>query len=160
MVLSLDFWIGKRGNKNILVRRLCLQNETLPPPLPLKPNRSLPQENWRISELIPTLWKVSDQNKDSQSKWYYKKGREQETPWLSYEAQLVWRAVDASFHCRPSLLLCCPGDYHLLFPFVHQGKWRQSLKVNTKYNAIATELLFHKVLYLEVREGSDQTREG
>lgn len=54
----------------------------------------------------------------------------------------------------------CPGDYHLLFLFDHQGKWRQFLKVNTKYNAIATELLFHKVLYLEVREGSDQRREG
>lgn len=53
-----------------------------------------------------------------------------------------------------------PGDCHLLFPFDHQGKLRQFLKVNIKYYAIASELLFHKVLYLEVREGSDQRREG
>lgn len=104
MVLSIDFLIGKQGNKNILVCRLCLQNEALSPPLPLKPNRSLPQENWWISKLIPTLWKVFEQNKDSQSKWYYEKGREQKNPWHSYETQLVWRVVDASFHCRPSLL--------------------------------------------------------
>lgn len=47
----------------------------------------------------------------------------------------------------------CPGNYQLLFPFDQQGKWRQFLKVNIKYNAIATALLFQKVLYLEVREG-------
>lgn len=45
----------------------------------------------------------------------------------------------------------CPGEYHLLFPFDQQGKWRQFLKVNIKYNAIATALLFHRVLYLEGR---------
>lgn len=36
----------------------------------------------------------------------------------------------------------CPGDYHLLFPFDQQGKWRQFFKVNIKYNAIATALFF------------------
>lgn len=54
----------------------------------------------------------------------------------------------------------CSGDHHLLFPFDQQGKLRQFLKVNIKYNAIATALLFHKVLYLEVKEASDQRREG
>lgn len=80
-----------------------------------------------------------------------RKGREQENPQLRYEAQLIWRAAfSADPVCFP-----CPGYYHLLFAFDQQGKWRPFLKVNIKYNAIATTLLFHKVLYLEVREGSD-----
>lgn len=50
----------------------------------------------------------------------------------------------------------CPGDYHLLFPFEHQGKWRQFLKVNTKYNAVTTALLFHKACIW--RSGKDQIK--
>lgn len=46
--------------------------------------------------------------------------------------------------------------HHLLFPFDQQGKWRQFLKANIKYNVIATALLFPKVLHLGVEGRSNQ----
>lgn len=52
------------------------------------------------------------------------------------------------------------GDHYLHFPFDQQGKWRQFLKANIKYNVIATALIFPKVLYLGVRGRSNQRGEG